>query len=518
MHDDQAAVLAALASPGAYPHATDAIRIIETHISTVFLTGPFAYKVKKAVTFPFLDFSTLPLRERACQDELRLNRRLAPALYREVVGIGGPPGEIRVGGEPVVEFAVKMTQFPAGATAHELILDDALKAAELESLADRIGQFHESLPPASGGEPAASILANLAELEAEAGEAMRGDLEDVAASLRASLDGLSASLAQRAEAGCVRECHGDLHLGNLVRFDGELIPFDCLEFSLPMRTIDVIDEAAFLFMDLVAHERRDLAYAFLNTYLGVTGDFAGLTLLRLYVAHRALVRAKVAIASPRQLPVPHTEQHAARYLETALAQAHAPRPLCVITTGLSGSGKTTIARQLALGLGAVHVRSDVERKRLHGFKPDERSGSMLDRGIYDAESTAATYARLADAARAALSGRVSVIADAAFLRREQRDRIRSTLASLDADCVILECTAPSEVLRERIVARHEAGSDASEADLGVLAQQLATAEPLTDDEQSAALTLDTEHAIDANDLAQQIRERTVQPSVSSTSY
>ncbi|MGD8341252.1 MAG: AAA family ATPase [Gammaproteobacteria bacterium] len=518
MTDAQAAVRAALESPAAYPHETRAIRIIETHISTVYLTGPFAYKVKKPVTFSFLDFSTLDLREQACRDELRLNRRLAPAIYLDVVGIGGEAGKIEVGGQPVHEYAVRMKQFAPGSTAHELIRDDALTAAELIELATRIAEFHGSLAPETGSDPVGSVRANLTDLEASCSEAMQPDVSEIGDWMRSTLSRLEPLLAARGRAGFVRECHGDLHLGNIVRWEGELVPFDCLEFSKPLRTLDVIDEAAFLFMDLLAHQRSDLAFSFLNRYLGITGDYAGVELLRLYVAHRALVRAKVAIASPRELPVPHTEQQAARYLGTALAQVRAPTPLCVITMGYSGSGKTTIARQLAPELGAAHVRSDVERKRLHGLGPTADSHSELDQGIYDTASSKATYARLAAAANAALAGSVNVILDAAFLSRSQRDLIRSTAAGNDARFLILECRAPDDVLRQRIQKRNETRSDASEADLAVLDHQLTTASPIDDDEKAHRVVLETGGAIDAGQLAAEIRARCAQPSLSSTSY
>jgi aminoglycoside phosphotransferase family enzyme/predicted kinase len=518
MPDHQAAILAALGSPAAYPHATDAIRTIETHISTVFLTGPYAYKVKKAVRFSFLDFSTLAQRERACRDELRLNRRLAPSIYEDVVGIGGEPGRLRIGGEPVMEWAVRMKQFAPGATAHELIRDAELTNAELLELAALIARFHASLPPSPGSDPGASILANLSELEATCPDALSRDLDEISTRLRSDLERLEPVLCARDTDGFVRECHGDLHLGNIVRFEGRLVPFDCLEFSRPLRTVDVIDETSFLCMDLLAHGRSDLAFTFLNRYLGISGDYAGVRLLRLYVAHRALVRTKVALASPRELPVPHTGEQAQCYLEVALAQLRAPRPICVLMTGFSGSGKTTIARRLAPALGAVHVRSDVERKRLHGLDALADSRSGLAEGIYDAASSEATYRRLAEAAGAALAGRVDIILDAAFLSREQRDLVRATAGRLDAGFVILECKAPADELRNRIRQRLEARGDASEADLTVLEHQLATASPIDEEESADVLALDTRSDIDARELAAKIRARSAQPSLSSTSY
>lgn len=513
MRQDQTAVLEALGSRDAYPHATRAIRLIETHISWVFLTGDFAYKVKKAVDLPYVDFSTLDKRERACRDELALNKRLAPALYHDVVTIGGGQGGVRVGGSPAIEYAVKMTQFPDGATADELISGDALDATELAELARTVAGFHQKLEPATGAPADERIRSNLEQLEAGLNDWQASLLELVAGWLRRTLDRVAETLQRRETAGRIRECHGDLHLGNIVRVDGRLIPFDCLEFSRDLRTIDVIDEVAFLLMDLVAHDRSDLGYVFLNSYLEITGDYDALRLLRLYAAHRALVRAKVALAAPDDA----STSRASAYLEAAADNARASRPLCVVTSGYSGSGKTTIARRLAPSLGAVHIRSDVERKRLHGLASDAQTESAIAEGIYRQDATQLTYRRLADAAEAALSGAVDIIVDASFLDAEQRDRFHALARRLDARFVILHCAAPAEILRQRIIARQQERSDASEADLAVLAHQLATAAPFTDAEQSQVHSIDTESEIDADQLAGAIRSRNDQSSSSTSS-
>lgn len=515
MREDQGPVLEALRSPAAYPHATEKIRTIETHISWVFLTGRLAYKVKKAVELPYVDFSTLDRRERACRDEVSLNRRLAPALYHEVVTIGGDAGRLRIGAAPAVEFAVKMTQFPDTATADRLIRNDALGPAELAALAVKIARFHEALEPSSADSAGERMLANLRELESELADERPARLEATSTWMRATLNRGRAALLQRTDSGRVRECHGDLHLGNIARIDGTLVPFDCLEFSCELRTIDVLDEVAFLFMDLCAHGRTDLAYAFLNPYLEVTGDYGGLPLLRLYAAHRALVRAKVAFAAPDDCDGTRM-QRARLYLDAAAASAQSSEPLCVITVGYSGSGKTTIARRLAPCLHAVHIRSDVERKRLEGLAPEARTGSGIDEGIYRPESTRDTYDRLAEAAEAALTGGIDIIVDASFLDREERDRFRALAGRRGARFVIAHCKAPPGVLRERIAARNRAHSDASEADLAVLAHQLETADSLGADELRFVYSVDTENEIDAKELALALGECGDQSS--STSY
>jgi uncharacterized protein len=513
MPDEQSGLVAALRSPDAYPYAAAAVDLVETHVSWVFLTGRFAYKVKKAVHLPFVDFSTLRLREHFCREELELNRRLAPELYLDVVPIARVGDRWRVGAVPAAEFAVRMRQFEPQATADRLIARDDLEASELEGLARRIAAFHASLPPARAPLPGAAVLENLAELEAEIGPSDLG-LGEIPERLRRIVARREPECRERLSRGFFRECHGDLHLGNIARIDGRLVPFDCLEFDQALRTIDVIDEIAFLFMDLAAHSHADLAYAFLNAGLEQTGDFAGLRLLRFYAAHRALVRAKVAAIGQASHAA---TAEAGRYLEAARDVLSPPSPLLVLTSGLAGSGKTTIARQLALRLGAVHVRSDVERKRLHGLDALAQTYSAIDAGLYGPEASAQTYARLAEAAEAALDGDIAIIVDATFIVRERRDAFRALARRLGAHFVILRCEASVATLRERVSARARHRGDASEADLAVLEHQIATQTPIGADEAPDTLRIDTQSEGDPARMAAEVRAR-AQSSVRSTSY
>ena len=505
MHEDQDAVLESLCSKEAYPHAAHDIRTIETHISWVYLTGPFAYKIKKAVKLPYLDFSTLERRERACRDELSLNLRLAPELYQEVVTIGGDDSHLRVGGTPAIEFAVKISQFPDGAIADQLVQDDALNPPAFSALAEAIAAFHQTLTPALADAPGNRILSNLAELDSALTSEQRIPLQGIREWLNAELNRLSHVFAGRNATGHIRECHGDLHLGNIVRIDGRLIAFDCLEFSLALRTIDVVDEVAFLFMDLMAHGRSDLAFTFLSSYLELTGDYTGLRLLRIYAVHRALVRAKVEVSTLHQAEQATTNDGASRYLNAALALSRMLRPLCLITCGLSGSGKSTIASQLVASLGAVHLRSDTERKRLRGLKPTARTNSDVEQGIYNPDTTDETYRHLASCAESALAGGVTVIIDASFIDRRYRDLFRAMAARLDAGFIILSCEAPTELLRTRIAERYRQQSDASEANLDVLEHQLRTADAFGDDESASVFAIRTAEAVDTDRLAREVR-------------
>jgi aminoglycoside phosphotransferase family enzyme/predicted kinase len=517
MPDNQASLVHYLGSPEAYPHETTKIRAIETHISWVFLTGPYAYKIKKAVTLPFLDFSTLELREYFCHEELRLNRRLAPELYLDVVPIGGNASQPRIGAAPALEYAVKMVQFAPEETAEQLLRTDSLAEAELTELAERIATFHLSLPQATADTAADRVLLNLAELESVVRDDQRLRIDTIAERLRAETGRQSATLSERTSQGAVRECHGDLHLGNIARINRQLIAFDCLEFDRSLRTIDVVDEVAFLHMDLLAHGHSDFAFAFTNRYLELTGDYTGLRLLRFYAAHRALIRAKVAAISQATEPPVTAQGWTRRYLDTARAQLESARPPLLIMSGLSGSGKTTVARGLVARLGAVQVRSDVERKRLQGMAPTERSAAGVGQGIYRATASAATYRQLAGAAEAALAGGIPVIIDATFISRSRREEFCSLAEKQAAPFLILYCQASEQTLRQRIRARNRQLSDPSDANEAVLAHQLESADPLSEREMANALIVNAESPVNLEQLAAEIAART-QLSLSSTSY
>jgi len=467
------------------------VRLIETHISSVLLAGDAAYKLKKPVDLGFLDFSTLAARKRYCELELALNRRTAPQLYLEVVPITGTAAAPRLGGEGTpLEYAVKMRRFDTEDSFDRLLERGALDAPLVDRLADRVAAFHAAIDvaPADGpfGTPQ-TILAdagdNFAHIERlgapgasrEALERLRRWTDDEGAALRETF-------LQRKRDGFVRECHGDLHLGNVARIDGAPVPFDCIEFNEDFRWIDVMSEIAFTLMDFVDRGAPALGWRFLNRTLESSGDYAGVAVLRFYLVYRAMVRAKVALIRASQTGAePQAASGArgdfARHVADAAAFA-APRPrVLILTGGVSGSGKTTIAQSLLEALGAVRLRSDVERKRLHGLDPAARSGSALGSGLYTPRATRATYARLAELARALLPSGFPVIADATFLHAADRLPFLRLAREADARCTLLWCDAPLEVLRSRIAAREAAGRDASEATLDVLTHQLEALEP-----------------------------------------
>ena len=489
----------------AYPHCVTAVRLIETHISRVFLTGIWAYKVKKPVALGFLDFTTPASRLRACEEELRLNRRLAPHIYESVVAICGTPEHPRVGGPgEVLDYAVKMREFPQHALASEMVARGAFTSRHTDQLARTVAAFHEATARAASdsrfGTAEAVIAPALQNFEALEPLVEDGTSRELLAGLRRWTEhehaARSEALGARHAGGFVRECHGDLHLRNIVVLDDKPIPFDCIEFNESLRWIDVMSEIAFLLMDFEDRGRRDLAWRFLNAYLEATGDYRGIVVLRFYLVYRALVRAKVHALRARQHGIGDAERarlgSAARdYIALAARYAHPATPMLVITHGVSGSGKTTAAQVLLERLGAVRVRSDIERKRLHGLSPLARSGSVPGGGLYATELTRATYEHLLSLARGMLQAGYTVVVDAAFLRRAEREAFRALAASLHVPFRILAFAAPIDVLKERVVQRYGAGTDASEADLAVLERQLEFRERLDPVEEASTVRIDT---------------------------
>jgi aminoglycoside phosphotransferase family enzyme len=300
---------------------------------------------------------------------------------------------------------------------------------------------------------------------------------------------------RRKSAGYIRECHGDLHLGNIVMLNGRPVPFDCIEFNPTLRFIDVTSEAAFLAMDLIDRNRADLAWRFLNGYLEITGDYGGVPVLRFYMVYRAMVRAKVHLMRAKEQRLARGEHKrllgaSGDYLRLANRLASSSRRALILAHGLSGSGKTTATQPLIEKLGAIRLRSDLERKRMHGLAALAGSGSGLNDGIYSRRNTVATYHRLAQLAREVLEAGYPVVVDATFLKRTEREVFRALAESMDAPYVILDFHAPFNVLRERVAARHARRNDASEADLQVLDRQIATREPLTPLEMEASVVVD----------------------------
>jgi uncharacterized protein len=500
--EQTAQLVRALRDPRCYPHPVENVRLIETHISYVLLTGEFAYKLKKPVNLGFLDFSTIQARYSACQEELRLNRRTAPRIYLSVVPITGSARAPVIGGEgTAIDHMVKMREFPADALMSDRLTRGTLTPANIDDLATGLAAFHQSATRAtdddSFGTPAA-VRARLVEAMAFQ------DCDEAPLRRRNALQGwidhegarLADVMARRKADGFVRECHGDLHLANIAMIDGMPVPFDCIEFNADLRFGDVMGEVAFTFMDFVAHGRHDYAWRFLNGYLERTGDYAGMALLRLYAVYRAMVRCKVATIRAEQLPNgssdrSSTVETAERYGAIAWQITAVTPPALILMHGLSGSGKSTVASMAAESIGAIRVRSDVERKRLCDLAANARTASTPGGGLYAPAITRSTYDRLAHIVRTLMGAGHAVIVDATFQSRSERSMFQAIATGLGRRFVILDCAAPVAVLRERIAARSHESVDASEADERVLEHQLRHAEPLTADELVRTISVDT---------------------------
>lgn len=454
--------------------------LVETHISRLVLGATRVWKFKRPVTLPFVDYAPLAAREHFCDEELRLNRRLAPDLY---LGVTRLPGDA----------AVCMRRFPDGALWSEQLAAGTLTRTHVDRLAARLGAFHLAAAPA----PAGRGFGSADERRAEALDAVRalaGAVPEAArAELEAWFDSQATRLAplwtQRQADGFVRECHGDLHLRNLLVIGDEAYAFDGIEFNDRLRFIDIADDIAFAVMDLQAHGRRDLAFRLLDGWLEATGDHAGLPALRFALAYRAAVRAEVSLLQG-------AADAAGHYLDVALAIARRADARLLVTHGLPGAGKTTLATALLEAAGAVRLRSDVERKRLAGLAAgaDSRAAGLA---LYGEGASARTYAELLRRAAPALDAGWPVILDAAYLRRAERDAAASFAADRGLPFAILDCAAPLAVLRQRVAARQARGGDASEADVGVLEHLHQVQEPLVADERARALVADSTGPFDA---------------------
>ncbi len=499
-------LVAALQRPELFPHPVSRFAVIETHISIILLTGSYAYKFKKPVDFGFLDFSTLEKRRHCCDEELRLNRRLAPELYLEVVPVYAGPS--LAAGDEVVEYAVRMREFDQASQYDRLLEAGRLTPAHIDALASRIADFHSTA--AVAGADADYGLAQVVRVPVEENFSQileRMQQPDERARLAPLQDWtqdmfgkLETTMQTRKANGFIREGHGDLHLRNIALVDGVPVAFDCIEFNDRLRWIDIISEIAFMVMDLDHRDQPGLASRFLNAWLERSGDYAGLVLLRFYLVYRAMVRAKVDCLRACQPDVAAGERadilqdyHA--YIELAERYTRARPAALLLMHGLSGSGKTTVSRYLLEQLPAIRIRSDVERKRLYGVALDASAAADAGHGIYNRTADQSTYRQLAVLAAGVLDAGYSVIVDATFLRRAQLDPFTELAGEHGVPCFVIDCRATESELRRRVAARQRARADVSDAGLEVLERQLQAYQPL------AASGLDAELLVTGSDTA-----------------
>ncbi len=478
MNHNLPALIQAMLGPDFYPHPTRGIELIQTHISWVITTGDFAYKVKKPVNFGFLDFTTLARRKYFCEQELRLNRRLAPELYLEVLPIARQGGSFRLGsGGEICDYCLKMVQFDQADLLDRRLAAGSFDPAWMDMLAADVAAFHSE---AENGEAVArfgdqSLIEAHVYANVEIGEkfadraASKQSLARLWSFYRHFFAAHGEQFAARQRKGRIRACHGDLHLKNITLFRGRPRVFDCIEFNDEFRMIDVMNDVAFLVMDCDARKRPDLGWRFLSRYLETCGDYSGLELLPLYLSYRAGVRGKVACLSSTNPGLDAETQRrqleeARAYFTLAAAYTAMPKPCLYVVGGLSGSGKSHLALAALARVPAVIIRSDATRKRLAKKHPDLP--------LYGTKMNAYTYGAMYKAAELALAAGFPVILDATFLRQQDRDRARKLAHGLGLDCRILWLDVAEPILRRRIQQRIAAGTDVSDADLSVLELQL----------------------------------------------
>ncbi len=472
---DQSEAVAFLQDPAT--HGGQPVERFDTHGAMVFLAGPLAYKIKRAVTFPYMDFSTLEQRQWACEREIAFNRRTAPSLYLRTVAITRARGGGLVlggDGEPV-EWAVVMRRFDQADLFDQMAQEGKLTDALMTELADAVARFHMTAEPVPAGAPSGGgseglrwvIEETLDEFAERPDLFPTGEIEVLRGRAGAQLSRTAALLDRRLAEGFVRRCHGDLHLRNICLIDKAPTLFDCIEFNDKLACIDVFYDLAFLLMDLEHRGLRPLANLVFNRYLPLTGDYAGPGALALFLAARALVRAKVsASAEATQDEAGRRETlraEALSYLREGAAYLVAAPPRLIAIGGLSGTGKTTLARALAPSLGAApgaaHLRSDVIRKELWGVGERDR----LPATAYEAKANDDVYAAILDRADTLLAGGQAVIADAVYARPEERDALEALARKRSVPFQGLWLSADSDTLVARVEGRTVDASDATPA-------------------------------------------------------
>ena len=501
----------ALRHARAFPHPAGRIARIETHISVIYLAGRYAYKIAKPVNFGFVDLSQADARFRCCLSALRLNRRLAPKLYLGVVPVMGttpmvptvPPrpalrrsqrqADLRLPSHmKPLDHALKMRRFDEHALFSARLAQGTLDVDDIQAAAATLAAFHRQasthVPNRAYGTAQclrSQIEAVLGALTANAPDLLRGHL---AAWCEAELQHLAPYLNARRNTGFVRECDGDVHLENIVRWRGRVMIFDCVEFDPALRWTDVMADVAFLVMDLLAHERGDLATSMLARWLVETGDYGGLVALRLYVVYRALVRALVCtLKAPRE---PSARERAGRYVALAAQVVRPARGTLILCHGFSGSGKSVASAALAVRIGAIRLSSDLERKRPAGMLRASQAGK-LPQAAYTRAAIDAHYAHLAALAGVLLDAGYPVVVDASFLERRHRATFIELANARAVPVAILDVRAAPAAILARLRERARAAAEPSDADERVFVGQFERAEPLSAEETALTIGLAT---------------------------
>ncbi len=501
-----AELIAAMRRPEIYPHRPPRVDLLQTHISYVFLAGDQVYKIKKAVRFSFLDFSTLEQRLHFCREEVRLNRRLAGDVYRGIVSIvADGAGGYRLDAEDAdgaLEYAVHMRRLPEDRLLDHLLANDQATPEMIDLAAARLAAFHRDA--ATGNDISANGSADALRaimsdnflgvrrfrgttISAADDDAIQGFCGDF-------LQRETALLQRRQAGGRIRDGHGDLHAEHLC-FADELIIFDCVEFNPRFRYCDVASDIAFLAMDLEYHGHEELADRLLRRYEELSGDRELAPLMPFYLCYRAYVRGKVGSLTSAEKEVSEAERREAldsarRHFALACRYVWRARPMLVMFSGLSGSGKSTIAAALAQRTGFTVISSDVIRKQLAGVPLESRPAEHgLD--LYTAEQNARTYETMHQRCAQELACGRGVILDATYQRRAHRAIPRALATAAAVPLLMIECRCGEDEMRRRLHSRSQAGRGPSDADWGVHLEQRQQYEPFSTEEESLHLVIDT---------------------------
>lgn len=496
MHSE---LIAALSTPAAYDHeVAEPIHVIETHISWLFLTGEFAYKLKKPVDFGFLNFTTLDSRRHYCEEELRLNQRLAPDIYHAMMAVVGPlsaprmiPADQVTEADDVLEYAVQMYQFDDEQRLDRILSNKRFETIWIDMLAEQIADFHQRVPHVAQDSPwgeattiwevAGDNYTHIPEAQLTPNDWQQLQLLSQRAAQQ--FRKLIPTIERRKREGHVRECHGDLHLANITLFHDTLRLFDCIEFNLQFRWIDTICDLAFLLMDLEVKGEYRWSNRLLNRYLEISGDYQGLEVLNFYKSYRSMVRAKVAMLGEQ----PNLAEFR-RYLNLTQSYTQQTKPTLFLMHGVSGSGKSHLSQQLVERIDCIRIRSDVERKRLYR----ELSHRGESPQLYGQEMNARTFQYLFELARSLLAAGYSVIVDATFIRARTRQSYFQLAENLGVPARIISCECEEKLIEARLRRRSAEGVDASDADVEVMQDQLIHAQPLTAQEEPFSFLINTD--------------------------
>lgn len=470
----------ALKAPQAYPYKVEDIHLIQTHISYVFLAGNYVYKVKKPVDFGFLDFTTLEKRHYFCQREVELNRRLCPDLYLGVVEVvRTPEGKICFEGQgEVLEYAVKMRRMPEEGMMGRIIREGQLTQRHIDQVVKKLVPFYQQAATGPGVDEhgsletvAFNVNENFSQTEAFVGEALSAKrYREIMTYARKFMEEKAELFARRIKEGRIRDGHGDLYSANIC-FDEtrqDVYIFDCIEFNDRFRCGDVACDIAFLAMDLDYHGLKDLSEYFINGFVSLSGDQELLKLLDFYKCYRAYVRGKIGCFtwSAPEVP-PEVRRQALSEARRYFALAHhyagkSPRGRIIVIFGLSGTGKSTLARALANDQGAIYLNSDIVRKRLLGIAPQEHHFEPFGRGIYSPEMTQKTYMAMVDEARELASLGETVILDATFKDEEYRQAVLKAASAAKVPVRFILCTCPEEEIKHRLARRLDKTGEVSD--------------------------------------------------------